>query len=403
MTRAKSYRLHRVVGVTALLVLLLAPLTPARGALPLGVGLPGSGGSAGGSGAASEPVEPDAPVPQGAYPLGWYDGLAHSAFLPRIASEGLDAVMPYDNENADPAAYLDAAKAQGVQVLMEIPRKFVKALDHASIAAWVARFKTHEALLGWYLADEPSLRASVGPLTPENATALYGTIKAEDPHDPVAISFAPQENAEPYRSALDVIMFGSYPAWHGNPEFSGLASWRAGMNKAASLASTEDGFFPVLQAYSEPKNILYKSRRFPTAAEERYMVFSSLEAGATGVFFWARYRSDATWINGVLKPITAVLNQMQAALAGGRVAGLVTTAHPDIHATTFRTPDGAKTYVVAVHHGPGTIDAPLELEGALAAEPDALLLEAQRRVPVTNGRIQQSLGPYQVKVYRLDG
>lgn len=349
---------------------------------------------------------PGTDQPAAEFPIGWYDSLLRRSSLPAIARDGMDAVLPYDSQNGEPDAYLDDAHRSGVKVMLEMPRRFVKSVDRAMVRHFVTTHRDHPALLGWYLADEPSVNRDVGPLSPENAKVLYEVIKSADGAHPVAIAFGGREDPAPYSAAMDLMMFDRYPCWAGQPEFSGLPGWRVGLRRAALVARTEDGFIPILQAYAHRSDehllTLRPRHRLPTRSEMRYMAFTALLEDATGMFFWARYRSDAGWIDAVLRPIVSRIGEMGAALAGGPSRDLVRVTTADVQAGAFRHPVTGAVFVVSVNHGEAEVSAPVQLRGSLAGAGSATLLsDPPRTVPVRGAVIEQKLGAFAVTVYRL--
>ncbi len=334
------------------------------------------------------------------FPIGWYTGLWVPNDLPHIVSNGMRSVMPY-HSSTDPEEirpYLDTSQASGIKVLLELPRRFVRDVDTAAVEAFVTALKGHPALLGWYLADEPTYNDELGPLSAADAETLYTTIKRTDPSHPVAIAFPSTDLAAAnYRPAMDVMMVDDYPSVGGSPEFNGFVTWTYSMARAAEVARAERDFFPVIQGFGTNDG----AWRLPTVAEERFMVFASLQMGATGLFFWTHDRTDNAWADEVLSPIVARVKQMRRALIAGERPSFVRALHSDVHATAFRDRRTKAVYIVAVHYRDGTVSAPLWLRRTLRDKKAVLLDGEPRRVRIRKGHIAQSLGPYEVKLYRL--
>jgi hypothetical protein len=348
-------------------------------------------------------VRPVAATPAPDFLVAWYDTVTNPQNLAAIAGDGMTTVIAYHSPGASVRGYLDAASSAGVKVMVEIPRALVKKVDVKNVKAFVALFETHPALRAWYLADEPSLTKELGPLSASNATKLYNAIKQEDPTHQVAIVFSTREDPKPYLSALDILLHDHYPFSAPSSEFYGLGTWLYQTNRMAVIAKSEQGFFPVLQAMGGTNEEPELGLRAPTAREERYMAYAAVWCGADGLFFWTYYRADPQWVDSALAPLVAEMAPLRPALAAGNVSGLVTTSRTDVTANVFRDPVSGSHYVVAIHHGDGTVDAPLTFEGSLSTATSATLLaDPPATVTISDGRLAQSLDSWDVKVYRID-
>jgi hypothetical protein len=79
----------------------------------------------------------------------------------------------------------------------------------------------------------------------------------------------------------------------------------------------------------------------------------------------------------------------------------VTSSRSDVTATAFRDLETGTTFIVAVHHGLGTVDAPLTLSGSISSAKASRLGLSPKTVYITNHTLPQQLGSYGVHVYRL--
>lgn len=320
------------------------------------------------------------------FPLGWYDRLGKTDHLDEIADEGMNTVLPYDNQSGKPGAYLDAAKKAGLRVIVEIPRTLVRARDAAGIGAFVRRYNNHPALLAWYLADEPTSTPTLGPLPASEAGPLYGAIKGNDER-PVAIAFSAGQDPAAFRDAMDVVMYDDYPVRAEHDEFERFYAWTHRVLDRGRIASEEDGFIPVLQAFGGPPEAPVAGRRLPTEDEQRYMVYTSLQAGATGLLFWARYRADETWVREVLMPIVDELGPMLPALAAGALRTETSVRGDRTAISLYRDPETQDIFLLAVHRGTGTVPVTIALDRTLR-------LRSRRT-------IRAELGPFEARVFRL--
>jgi hypothetical protein len=325
--------------------------------------------------------------------VGWFDSLSGSANLSSIRQEGMDAVMPY-TDNSDVVGYLNRARESGVEVVLEIDRALVRAADPAAVAAWVAKYKHHPAISGWYLADEPSINASLGNPSPATLQTLYGTVKAEDPSRPVVVAFSssPGDDLTAYESSYDVAMWDDYPCKKYQLEYANMDAWRYRVDVRGAAASSKQGWIPIIQAFQ------LNNWRLPTAGELRYMTYSAVQSGATGVFYWARYRSTPTWINNTLKPMTAEVSRLAPSLAKGTIAHASTSSHGNVVSTTHRDPITGKYSLIVVNHGSSRVDVKISLSSALGV---TLAKAGNVTTTIDRGVLAAGLNRFEARVYDL--
>ena len=106
-------------------------------------------------------------------------------------------------------AFLDSCVAAGFRVNLGycIREKPNDAATLANLTAQINRYKSHPAIMAWYLADEP------GGAGIKNSTLLpkYKAIRsADDTGKPVSMVFCTTQAAD-YLEMLDVIMVDPYP------------------------------------------------------------------------------------------------------------------------------------------------------------------------------------------------
>jgi hypothetical protein len=324
--------------------------------------------------------------------IGWYDYLGGTANLSTIRQEGMDTVMPY-HENADVVAYLNRARESGVQVFLEIDRAVVRTGDSVAVAAWVAKYKAHPAISGWYLADEPSTNPTLGPMNAATLERLYRAVKAEDPARPVTVAFATSDDMPSFGNAYDIAMWDEYPCKRLQAEYAGMDVWRHHLEQRAAAAASKQGWIPIVQAFA------MNNWRLPTAGEERYMTYTAVQSGATGIFYWARYRSQPSWIANVLKPLTAEVRRLAPALAKGRVANAATVRQgANVVSTTYRDPNTGKYVLIVVNHSAGRVDAKLSISSALGV---TTARTGNVTTRIEQGTLGAALQRYEARVYDL--
>ena len=325
--------------------------------------------------------------------VGWYDYLSGSGNLSGIRQEGMDAVMPY-HDPTDVVAYLNKARETGVEVLLEIDKAVVKTGDPVAVAGWVARYKSHPAISGWYLADEPSINASLGYMQAPTLEKLYQAVKAEDPSRPVVVAFSTSDDMASFSNTYDIGMWDEYPCKKLQLEFTNMDVWRYRLEQRAAMASSKQGWIPVIQAFQ------LNNWRLPTANEVRYMTYASVQSGATGLFYWARYRSTTTWINNTLKPLTAEVRRLAPALAQGAVPNGSATSQggPNVVSKTYRDPSTGKHFLVVVNHGSGRVDAKVSIASTLGVSSAKFGSTTQK---IDQGILAAALQRYEARVYDL--
>jgi hypothetical protein len=240
------------------------------------------------------------------FPFGFY---CYSPVYPTLPEEevvkGFNMMSPYQrimpetiNERK---AYMDRCAELGMKVhynLLSVSggggvgSKIEGLSDEEKRVRLIAEIKTfmnHPALLGWYIADEPT----GNNISPEQLEKIYLTVKENDPWHPVSVVFmAPFLSSRRYINALDIVMADPYPV----PD---LPVTMVG-DVAGQLKAEFDGKKPVwivTQAFGGGE--LWS--REPTLQEIRSMTWQSIIEGAAGIQFFVRQglnyfpKSAATW------------------------------------------------------------------------------------------------------------
>jgi hypothetical protein len=335
------------------------------------------------------------------FPLGVYDRIDRAKHPEQIQKYGFNLVMPYVGYGKDYSTiekYLDAASAAGIQVMLEPFRDAVRTGDIATVTEFVRTFKQHPAVFGWYAYDEPNIKKR--EVSPQTLESVYKAIKIEDPERPVAVTFSGGVDAR-YLNALDIAMSDMYPSKYGQPEFNNLDKFRELIEVSASRAKDKE-FWPVIQAYGRHKlDIIPNAQlRFPTIAEERYMIYTALLAGADGLFFYAYHRASQSWVDSVLTPVVEELHGYIPAIKTGLRNGQVKVNRPDIQVALYQDPKTEGYLLVAVYHGSGKVDATIEINGLVSAN-SVRVLEEERTVDLKGKSLKDVFDSYAVHIYAI--
>ena len=339
-------------------------------------------------------------IPHG-FPIGWYDSVDYLDTPAKIADEGINAVIPYTGfSNSEKVkAYLDKAAAAELKVVVEIPRDAVTKQFTEQVIQFVRDLKSHPAIFGWYLYDEPNSNT----ITPTALKQMYRAIKAEDPEHTIAVAFNRLFRMVKYFGAFDVALYDKYPALYDSPEFTGFQKgiFKTLVDTAVNLTKGRSDFWYIVQGYGENSNGKPQfNKRLPTEAEERYMVYTAILAKADGLFFWAHYRSQQEWINSVLTPIVKELQNYLPAITKGALDARLTIDNSAIQAQIYQVPDTQNLLLIAINHSNRLLKTAIAIENSIKAN-YAMLLAEDRSVDISRGLLTDTFEPYAVHVYRV--
>lgn len=280
------------------------------------------------------------------FPIGLYS-VPWAADFPALRAAGFNTVHSYEFErelfvnlqsreravrafdgldDVAARAYLDAARKNGLQVLMGFPRPSGAEPDifttagQAQMAARVRSLRDHPALLGWYLVDEPDGQ----DIEPAVVARAGAAVAALDPEHPTLTVLCVPDRFPAYGDSADVLMFDSYPV----PR-EPLAVVGDGAARLKSAAGAARATVAVLQAFDWCSYHWQEAdTRPPTLTELRCMCWQAVAAGASGILFFnycnERHSNRAAdnpagW--EMLRAIAAELEAMTSWLLAPRCAG----------------------------------------------------------------------------------
>ena len=339
------------------------------------------------------------PIPYG-FPLGWYDSVDYPNTPAKIANEGINMVIPYtgDRNIQKVKTYLDRAAAANIKVLVEIPRNVVRSQRTEQIIQFVRELKSHPATFGWYLYDEPNSSR----IAPTALKQIYRAIKAEDPEHTIAIAFNRLFRMVKYFGAFDVALYDKYPAFYGSPEFTGFQNgiFKKLVDTAVSLTKGRSDFWYIVQGYGEGLDGKPRfSRRLPTMAEERHMVYTTLLARVDGLFFWSHYLSQQQWIDSVLTPIIKELHDYLPAITQKALDNKLTVDNPAIQVKIYQDPNTKDLLLIAINHSDRTLKTAIAIEDIEVES--VKVMGKNRLVDFSQGRLTDTFEAYAVHIYQL--
>ena len=283
----------------------------------------------------------------------------------------------------------------------------------------VDALKGHAGLGAWKGIDEPAL----GNVAAAGLVRAYRRIRALDPNHPLVIIQAPRGTAaelKKYAPAFDITGADVYPVGYPpgthaatkNKDISVVGDVTRKMVTAAGgkpvWATLQIAWSGVLPPAHVP--------RFPTLAEERFMAYQAIVAGARGLAFFGGHltqvmrpadeRSGWNWSfwETVLRPVVAELTStaVAPALVAARSGRTIRADAADVALSAREA--GGFLYVIAVRRGQAT--SQVRFSGLPGADRAAEVLfeyaaGAFRSVAVAGGGFRDWLGPHDARVYRL--
>ncbi len=336
------------------------------------------------------------------FPLGWYDSVDNLDTPAQIANQGINIVMPYTGKSSikEVRAYLDRAAAAGIKVMVEIPRDEVRRDHRWLITQFVKNLKTHPAVFGWYLYDEPEFIK----LSPRLLERVYRAIKTEDPRHTVAMAFGKLIHVRRYLKALDAVIYFKYPCYYDSPKFCNLQDgiFRKLAESAAFIARDQSHFWMVLQGYGEDKygRPTKFNRRLPSLEEERYMVYSAILAQVDGLFFWTHYLSQPQWIDAVLTPLVRELKTCLSTISNSRQQHPLKTDNPEIQARLYQNSITQDLLLIAINHGSHQLKTAIAIKENIKVN-GAKVLQTNFSIDIDQGILTDTFEPYAVHVYQL--
>ncbi|MFA6317488.1 MAG: hypothetical protein WC943_08720 [Elusimicrobiota bacterium] len=204
------------------------------------------------------------------FPIGIYN-VADPKHLAILKREGFDTFLPAPKDPGGYEALAREARKLGMRMVVQ-PQPFWDKPASAT-KGW--------PILAWYLMDEPE----VNKMTPDVLAGVAARVKEWDPSRRQTFVVGAGKWAKPYGETADVLMLDWYPVPHRL-----LSSVTDELKQAQAGLAKGKPVWMVLQAFDWAEDSAMDKRaiatRFPTYEEIRYMCWSSIMAGAKGIFFF---------------------------------------------------------------------------------------------------------------------
>lgn len=318
--------------------------------------------------------------------------------------------------------YLDAAAALGLHTwtfLRELgsiaPGQDAR---EAMLRRVVTEFRDHPGLGVWKGVDEPQWgKAPIEPLI-----RAREIIRELDPHHPVALTHAPRGTVDELRAynvaceitGADIYPIGYPPGAHSLDENKQISMVGDFTRKMRQVGDDGRPVWMILQICWSGVARPGKTLRFPTFAEERFMVYQALINGARGLIFFGGHMTAGLapedlprgwnwrfW-NRVLRPVIEEIGDRgplyPALLAPDSTAPVVLEGATDVEWCLREV--GDELFLLACKREGETVQVTFRALPA-ADGPAEVLYEPPRTVTVVNGAFTDWFAPFEVHVYRM--
>ena len=299
-----------------------------------------------------------------------------------LASIGVDSISNISS------GLLDAAAARGMMVMALSESYFRGGADYEGFRETVSQYKDHPALLGWYIADEPS----GGDAPPGRLARAQAIAHLIDPcHIVVVLDDGTGSMWRPYASVGDVFASDPYPI--DTRPISLVSDWTDG---TIAAMGNKGGVWMTMQTHDTPG-------RTPTQQEFGNMNYQAIIHGALGLNWWC-YSYNAG--NGGMVAsgywdyygvLTSQIRTLEPVLVNGQKGQLEVRAN-GVHSLT-KTHEGI-TYIFAANVNSLATPCSFNLEGTLPTRAEVMFED--RTIPITADQFDDQFDAYDVHVYRID-
>ena len=365
--------------------------------------------------------------------MGMYANQVESLTPSNLTNIGASISMFYHQgylSDADVLTRLNAAQATGLKVIMDIDgitqdgNRDVTAVDTTRLTQYINSFKNHPAVVGWYLADEPTNNST----SRNNCELAYNTIKSVDTANPVYLAICHSDEGNDmidFANAYDVLMFDKYVMEQGDGDCyripdHGMLWWekigmRTGINTVSSkAASVNKSWVLVNQAFGRLGSGY--STRMPTRYEHRWTTYYAMMKGAEGIVSWeyaaatnspanssdAYPYSGTQWLMDIYKPLAEEIAVISGALAEGEITGGISDNESDILSSVYQDPVTGKSYMLALNssgngHNPVfSVNLPGQADWVQATR-----MDKNYTLSLSGEQFSEYLSPWEVATYEL--
>jgi hypothetical protein len=364
------------------------------------------------------PPAPDAKTPWG---KGGIEELhdAGATFL-RTGVMGKDVTWDDEATWVREQKWLDAAAKVGMYCMPYLRNagSVEKPQNEALLRKIVSRFKDHPGMGAYYGLDEPQW----GNHPVEPMVKAYQIIKEMDPDHPVWVNHAPRGEVEQLQAynvtcdatGMDVYPISYPPGTHSeetNKEISMVGDFT---DRTMRVADGKKPVWMCLQVAWSGVVKPGKTLRMPTFAQQRFMTYQAIIAGARGLIYFGgqlpmtlnardrEYGWNWTHWQKVLRPVIEEIGA-KSPLYPALVAPQSKLEFRCVGSSGMEhciREVGDEIFILACKREGDTVK--VSFEGLPSVEETAeVMFEAPRKVKIANGILTDWFAPFDVHVYRL--
>ncbi|OGV47641.1 MAG: hypothetical protein A2017_21775 [Lentisphaerae bacterium GWF2_44_16] len=292
----------------------------------------------------------------------------------------------HKRDDASIKSYLDKLDSLGMKAVL------IPTVNEKPSVEFINKWKTHPALLGWFLCDEPE--NTQVPL--QDLVKKYETIKKADPEHPVIIDCCTPEGILKYASACDIMTTDPYPGF-----FKGAGSRKpitvVTENINAIIKSGKSPCWIIPQAFSWEYFGSHEDR-YPNFTELRNMIYQTYIAGAKGVMWYgyAFSRNNNDLLLGI--PFLGKESFLIAdAVLAEDIKGSVSSDNPAILYSLRKTDKGL--FLFAVNTKWEKQNVHFSLSRPPFADSDLNVISEGRKVLIKDGKFRDEFGPFETHLY----
>lgn len=340
-------------------------------------------------------------------PFGWFSYRvdAHTPEDPYTALQDYNANWRTVDENLE---LFDRIAAAGLYVTVyPYSRAFMNRGDEVkrplnedeaeALRERVTALMGHEALMAWYMADEPELR----PVLPRRAEQIYEVCRDTDPYHPCIMLNDTIAGIHEYAGGGDILMPDPYPLF-----LEGKLAARGIERTSEFIKACNEATGGRKPAWVTPQAFNYgdygrEANRAPNFTELRNQCYQAVVYGAKGFLWYTHSQANNYPSLGIgMDYLCREALDLKAAILAPDSDDEVTVEadHPEhLHAAARRA--GGELYVFAV----STATEPQEATITLAEGPPRLFVVSEdRAVGLAGGAITDTFGIYATHIYTTD-